>query len=83
MPDMMTDIRINPRNLLLLIGLWACFTFLMLRSRSPPDGDCATAYQPAAAGGQRRASGAASGSTIIYAITPTYARPVQKAELTR
>lgn len=82
MPDMMTDIRINPRNLLLLIGLWACFTFLMLRSRGSPAGDCAPNHQSAAVGLQRE-SAAATGATIIYAITPTYARPVQKAELTR
>lgn len=83
MPDMMTDIRINPRNLLLLIGLWACFTFLMLRSRGSKAGDCAPSQQSAVAAGQQRVSAAATGTTIIYAITPTYARPVQKAELTR
>lgn len=76
----MHEIRIRPRQLALLLGVVVFLMLLMLRSTS----DCSTtnsseAFRRGAVGGRRFSEKLPT----IYAITPTYARPVQKAELTR
>lgn len=83
----MTDLRIKPRVLLLAVVIWTFVTYLILRSGGltgcPATDDTrqSTHDDPAV---RTLVDGApATGSNIIYAITPTYARPSQKAELTR
>lgn len=89
----MSDIRLRPRSLLIGIAGWLLVTYLLVRQPAAGDdggaptlAECtrqlADARRAAAANGGG-AHQPATGATIIYAITPTYARPVQKAELTR
>lgn len=73
----MNEIRIRPRNLALLLGGVVFLMLLMLRSGG--GNECLSNGQAAGRRGVQRKADA----PIIYAITPTYARPVQKAELTR
>lgn len=75
----MNEIRIRPRQMAFLVGVVVFLMLVMLRSSN----DCtaknvSTTAMRRGAGGQREEK-----LPTIYAITPTYARPVQKAELTR
>lgn len=89
----MSDIRLRPRSLLIAIACWLFVTYLLVRqprgggdaaavAGGPAMAECARQLAEALASSVRR-NQPASGATVIYAITPTYARPVQKAELTR
>lgn len=76
----MNEIRIRPRQLALLLGVVVFLMLLILRSSNecPPNNGPTAMRRGAAGNGQRDET-----LPTIYAITPTYARPVQKAELTR
>lgn len=71
----MTEIRIKPKNLLIFATLTLAGLFLIARRSN-----CFAEY------GQTVSTNRfvqLKKQPTIYAITPTYARPVQKAELTR
>lgn len=76
----MNEVRIKPRNLGIFLGGLVFVLFVLLRSSS---NNCSTNGD-----GPHKAATLNRGVVdqhvpTIYAITPTYARPVQKAELTR
>lgn len=82
----MNEIRIRPRQLALLLGGVVFLMLLMLRSNT----DCtSSSVKNNVSAGMRGRGGVGGGHQreetlpTIYAITPTYSRPVQKAELTR
>lgn len=65
----MHEIRIKPKTLTVAIAVVTFLLVMLIMQRSKCDpGNGARPAAPLA---------------IVYAITPTYARPVQKAELTR
>lgn len=69
----MNEIRLKSKNLIIVVGaisfllIWLLFHNRCVQKDSEANGDAL----------------ANSNLPTIYAITPTYARPVQKAELTR
>lgn len=72
---MMSEIRIKPRNLIIYVCLLVLVVFLVARRSN------CFAAMPSTTNSRRQPQ--QGQQPIIYAITPTYARPVQKAELTR
>ena len=66
---MNNEIRLKQKNLLIaFVALFILFIFMLTRKCSPDE---------------QRSDKQQSHLPVIYAVTPTYTRPVQKAELTR
>lgn len=71
---MSNEVRIKQRNLVIIVTV-LCLLFLYLLTRET----CSKSTQNT----KTESNELGAALPIIYAITPTYARPVQKAELTR
>jgi galactosylgalactosylxylosylprotein 3-beta-glucuronosyltransferase 3 len=70
------SIRVRKKHFILFCMSLAFILFLIVRSGGNAAGDCVQRDRTELFTDNNRLP-------IIYAITPTYSRPVQKAELTR